>query len=144
MSEETREYNLRVLWDAEKGGTVLVQGKPDIRVVKPQGDERSPDLFTPEDLFVASATVCFMNSFIYFTRRMRIEFQSFECDSTGILEKVDRSFEVTKITTRSKLVISSEDLRGKFERALELGAKYCYIANSMKCPVFHEHEIMVQ
>ncbi len=144
MGEEPRGYDVRVTWNHEKGGTVLVDNKPSINVVRPQGEESTPDLYTPEHLFVAAATVCFMNSFIYFTRRMRIEFKSFECDATGVLEKVGKSFEVTRITTRSKLVIDSEDLRPKFTRALELGAKYCFIANSMKCPVGHEDEIVVK
>jgi organic hydroperoxide reductase OsmC/OhrA len=144
LNEEPREYDVRVTWNHTEGGIVLVDNKPSIKVVKPQGEESTPDLYTPEHLFVAAATVCFMNSFIYFTRRMRIEFKSFECEATGFLEKVGKSFEVTRITTRSKLVIDSEDLKPKFTRALELGAKYCFIANSMKCPVEHEDEIVVK
>ena len=144
MSEEPRRYDVRVSWSHEEGGTVLVDNKPSIKVVRPQGGESTPSLYTPEHLFVASATVCFMNSFIYFTRRMRIEFESFQCEATGFLEKVGRSFEVTRITTRSKIVIGSEDLRPKFTRALKLGAKYCFVANSMKCPVEHDNEIIVK
>ncbi|NHJ13996.1 MAG: OsmC family peroxiredoxin [Candidatus Thorarchaeota archaeon] len=144
MAGETRRYDVRVSWDHDDGGAVHVEGMPDIRVVKPKGEESTPDLYTPEHLFVAAATVCFMNSFIYFTRRMHIEFKSFECSATGTLEQVDRSFEVTRISTKSRLVIESEDLRQKFRRALELGAKYCFVANSMKCPVTHENEIIAE
>lgn len=144
MSEEPKEYDVKVTWDHKRGGTVLVDSMPSIKVVRPKGDENTPDLYTPEHLFVASATVCFMNSFIYFTRRMRIEFKSFECDATGTLEQVGRGSEVTKIMTRSKLIIESDKAKPKFVRALELGAKYCFIANSMKCPVEHEHEIIVE
>lgn len=144
LAEEPRTYDVGVVWDHDKGGTVQVQGMPEIRVVRPRGEDSTSDLYTPEHLFVAAATVCFMNSFIYFTRRMHIEFKSFECSATGTLEQVDRSFEVTGISTKSRLVIDAEDLRQKFERALELGAKYCFIANSMKCPVTHDNEIIVQ
>ncbi|TFG06976.1 OsmC family peroxiredoxin [Candidatus Thorarchaeota archaeon] len=144
MADRPRTYDVRVSWDHNDGGAVHVEGMPDIRVVKPKGEESTPDLYTPEHLFVAAATVCFMNSFIYFTRRMRIEFKSFECSATGFLEQVDRSFEVTRISTKSRLVIESEGLRQRFERALELGAKYCFVANSMKCPVTHENEIVVE
>lgn len=135
---------MRVVWDEVEGGKAIIDGKPEIMVVKPKGYESGPELFTPEDLFVAAATICFMNSFIYFTQRMHIEFKSFECDAIGILEQVDRSFEVTKVINKSKLVITDESLRPKFERALQLGAKYCFIANSMKCPVIHEDEIIVE
>jgi uncharacterized OsmC-like protein len=74
---------------------------------------------------------------------MRIEFKSFECVAVGTLEKVGRSFEVTKIDTESKIVIGSEDIRNKIDRALELAAKYCYVGNSMKCPITHSTEVVV-
>ncbi|NHI84263.1 MAG: OsmC family peroxiredoxin [Candidatus Thorarchaeota archaeon] len=144
MAGETRGYDVRVTWDQDDGGTVHVEGMPDLRVAKPRDEGSTPELYTPEHLFVAAATVCFMNSFIYFTQRMHIEFKSFECSATGILEQVDRSFEVTRISTKSHLVIESENLRQKSERALELGAKYCFVANSMKCQVTHENEIVVK
>ena len=144
MDDRPRTYEVGVTWDHDDGGAVHVEGMPDIRVVKPKGEESTPDLYTPEHLFVAAATVCFMNSFIYFTRRMHIEFKSFDCSAIGFLEQVGRSFEVTRIATKSRLVIESEDLRQRFERALELGAKYCFVANSMRCPVTHENEIAVE
>ena len=143
MTENVKEYEVRVIWDPNKGGQVQVEGKPTIMVVKPQGYEGDPELFTPEDLFVSAATVCFMNSFIYFTQRMHIEFKSFECEAVGTLEMVDRSFEVTRIVQKAKVVIESEELRPKISRALELGAKYCFIANSMKTDVTHEDEIVI-
>ena len=85
-----------------------------------------------------------MNSFVNFTKKMRITFKSIKVESVGKLEQVGRSFEITEIHSKSKVVIESEDLRKKIERALELGAKYCFVANSMKCPTYHEHEIIVE
>ncbi|MBE0527054.1 MAG: OsmC family protein, partial [Candidatus Thorarchaeota archaeon] len=58
--------------------------------------------------------------------------------------KVDRSFEITKIEMKAKVVIESEDLREKINRALELAAKYCFVGNSMKCPISHETEVVVE
>ena len=101
-------------------------------------------LHSPEDLFVASATMCYMNGYVEFTRKMRIDFKSFECDAVGTLEKVDRSFEVTKIDMKARVVIGSEDIRKKIDRALELAAKYCFIGSSMKCPISHDTEVVVE
>ncbi|UCE09154.1 MAG: OsmC family protein [Candidatus Thorarchaeota archaeon] len=144
MSEEPKEYRLKVAWDHERGGEAIFEGKPSLRVSWPKGFEGNPEYFSPEDLFVASATICFVNSFVYFTKRMHIEFKAFECEGTGTLEQVGRSFEITKIINRARVVIESEELRSKFERALYLGAKYCFVANSMKCPVAHEGDIVVE
>jgi organic hydroperoxide reductase OsmC/OhrA len=144
MSEPPTEHIVKVAWNDEKTGTAIVEGKPEIVTRIPPGSDETSQNFTPEDLFVAAGSVCFMNSFYYFTKKMRIEFKSFEVESVGYLEKVDRSFEVTRIHSKSKLIINDSELEKKFERALELGAKYCFIANSMKCPTTHEHEIIVE
>ncbi|MHA1962044.1 MAG: OsmC family protein [Candidatus Thorarchaeota archaeon] len=144
MSEEPKEYHLKVVWDHNLGTEAVFEGKPAIKGSWPKGFEGNPEYLTPEDLFVASVTVCFVNSFVYFTKRMHIEFKAFECEGTGTLEQVGRSFEITKILQRARVVIESEELRPKFERALLLGAKYCFVANSMKCPVVHADEIIVE
>ncbi|MFW9945118.1 MAG: OsmC family protein [Candidatus Sifarchaeia archaeon] len=144
MGEEPKLYDVTVVWDHNEGGKVQSEGKSSIKVVKPKGEESSPDLYTPEHLFVASVAVCFMNSFIYFTRRMRIDFKSFECVGSGTLEQIGKSFEITKIEIRSRLAIESEELKPKFERALYLGAKYCFVGNSMKSSIAHENEIVVE
>ncbi|MGD9380962.1 MAG: OsmC family protein [Candidatus Thorarchaeota archaeon] len=143
MTEELKHYTVQVNWDHDKGGEVSAEGKQSIKMVRPKGDDSTSDMYAPEHLFVASATACFMNSFIYFTRRMHIEFKSFECEGTGILEQIGKSFEVTKIEIKSRVVIDSEELRSKIERAIYLGHKYCFIGNSMKASIAYEDEIVV-
>ena len=136
-------YPVRLVWTGGKSGNLTVEGKATIRTGVPSGGPDEAILHSPEDLFVASATMCYMNGFVEFTSKMRIEFKSFECDSVGTLEKVGRSFEVTKIVMKAKVGISSEDIRKKIDRALELAAKYCFIGASMKCPITHDTEVMV-
>ncbi|MHA1907411.1 MAG: OsmC family protein [Candidatus Thorarchaeota archaeon] len=144
MSEPPKEHFVKVVWNDDKTGAAIVEGKPKIVTRIPPGSNETMQNFTPEDLFVAAGSVCFMNSFYHFTKKMHIVFKSFEVESVGYLEKVDRSFEVTRIHSKTKLVIESKELEKKFERALELGAKYCFISNSMKCPTTHEYEIVVE
>lgn len=144
LTEEGRYYNAKIVWDYKGGSAVLVEGKETLPVSRPSAFKEQPHLHNPEELFVASAALCFMNSFAVFTKKMHIEFESFEVEAIGRLEKIDRSFEITKINMKSTVVIKDDSLREKIERALELGDKYCYVANSMKCPREHEHEIIVK
>jgi len=143
MSEDPVYFPVRLVWTGGKSGEVSVDRKAIIRTGTPLGDPREVNYHTPEDLFVASATVCYMNGFINFTKKMHIEFKAFACDAVGTLEKVDRSFEITKIEMKARVEIESEELRGKISRALELAAKYCFVGNSMKCPISHDTEIVV-
>ncbi len=140
---EPKYYPIKLVWTGGKSGDLKVEGKNVIKTGVPSGGPKEAKFHSPEDLFVASATMCYMNGFVEFTRKMRIEFKSFECVAVGTLEKVGRSFEITRIDTESKIVIGSEDIRNKIDRALELAAKYCYVGNSMKCPITHSTEVVV-
>ncbi len=137
MSDEPRLFPVNLVWTGEKSGSLSVEGKAVIKT----GAAR---YHSPEDLFVASATTCYMNGFVNFSERMHISFTSFECDAVGVLEKVGRSFEITKIEMTAKVVVESEDLRKKIDRALELAAKYCFVGNSMKCPISHDTKVVVE
>ena len=143
LSEDTHEYDVKVVWTGDKSGDVLVGDKPVIRTGRRPDLSGTTEFHSPEDLFVASASVCFMDSFVAFTQKMHIAFKSFEVDTKGILEKVDRSYEITRMYMKATVVIESEELRDRITRALELGAKYCYVSNSMKCPTQHENIVIV-
>jgi len=122
----------------------MVKHKPTIKIGTPPGSDGEKKFHSPEDLFVASATACYMSGFVEYTKKMHISFKSFDCDSTGKLESVGRSYEITRIDMKATVVVESENLKGKMERALELAAKYCFVGNSMKCPIIHETEVVVK
>lgn len=143
MSDESRLFEQKAIWRGGKAGEVVSAGMPAI-LTDGQIQSGSIRHHTPEDLLVAAVAACFMNSFIIFTEKMRIDVKSFEVEGQGLLEKVDRSFEITRITLRSRVTIGNEDIRGKVERALELGGKYCFVANSLKASFEHHDEIIVK
>jgi len=144
MSDEPRYFPVNLTWTGGKRGEISVGGKAIIKSGSPIGSPEEENYHSPEDLFVASATICYMNGFLNFSERMHISFKSFDCESVGVLEKVGRSFEITKIEMEARVVIESEDLRKKIDRALELAAKYCFVGNSMKCPITHDAEVIVE
>ncbi|MHA1137318.1 MAG: OsmC family protein [Candidatus Thorarchaeota archaeon] len=143
MSDEPRLFPVKLEWTGGRSGSLSVEGKIVIKTGIPLSDSEA-SYHSPEDLFVASATICYMNGFVNFADRMHITFKSFECDAIGVLEKVGRSFEITKIEMKATVVIESEDLRKKIDRALELAAKYCFVGNSMKCPISYDAKVIVE
>jgi organic hydroperoxide reductase OsmC/OhrA len=143
MSEDPILFPVSLVWTGGKTGELSIDGKALIKTGVSNESGRT-NFHSPEALFVASATVCYMNGFISFTEKMHIIFKTFVCDAVGTLEKVDRSFEITKIEMRARVAIDSESLRSRISRALELAAKYCFVGNSMKCPISHHTEIIVE
>jgi organic hydroperoxide reductase OsmC/OhrA len=144
VSEGPKFYPVKLVWTGGKSGNLTVDGKVAIKTGVPPGGPDGVMFHSPEDLFVASATICYMNGFVEFARKMRIEFESFECDAVGTLERVGISFEITNIEMKTKVAIGSEDIRNKIDRALELAAKYCFVGNSMKCPISYDTDVVIE
>ena len=144
VSDETHEYMVTVDWKHDRVGTLGIVGKPSVEVSSPPEFDGPEGIISPEDLFVAAATSCFMTTFVTFNKKMRIEFKSFSCEGHGTLERVDKGFQFTKLLLKAKVGVESEDLIPKTERALELAGKYCLVSNSMKCPTEHENEVFVE
>jgi len=143
MSEESHEYQVKVDWTHGRVGNLSVEGKPKIQISAPPEFDGTMGIISPEDLFVAAATSCFMTTFVTFTKKMRIDFKSFSCEGHGTLERVEKGFQFTKILLKAKVTVESEDLVPKAERAMELAGKYCLVSNSMKCSTEHENKVVV-
>jgi peroxiredoxin-like protein len=141
MSEESHEYQVKIDWTHDRVGNLTVEGKPSIQISAPPEFDGPEGIISPEDLFVAAAASCFLTTFITFTKKMHIEFQKFLCEGNGTLERVEKGFQFTKILLKTNVIVDSEDLIPKAERALELASKYCLVSNSMKCPTEHENRV---
>ncbi len=144
LSQDTHEYQVRVDWKHDRLGDLVIQGKPKVQIAPPPEFEGPGGILTPEDMFVAAASACFMTTFITFSKKIRFDFNSFSCQGFGTLEKVEKGYEFTKIVLKTKVTVGSEDIKEKAERALDLAGKYCLVSNSMKCPVVHENTVTVK
>jgi organic hydroperoxide reductase OsmC/OhrA len=143
MTDDAHEYMVTVNWKHGRVGDLNVEGKPKIEISSPPEFDGPEGIISPEDLFVAAATSCLMTTFVTFTTKMHFDFNSFSCEGHGTLERVDKGFQFTKLLLKAKVVVESEDLKPKAERALELAGKYCLVSNSMKCPTEHVNEVIV-
>ena len=144
MTEDSHKYHITVDWTHERIGNLSVEGKPSVQVATPPEFDGHDGIISPEDLFVSSAAVCFMTTFVAFTKKMRFDFKSFKCEGIGTLEKMEKGFEFTQILLKTVVGIESEDLRPMAERALDLAGKYCLVSNSMKGPTEHENHIVIE
>jgi organic hydroperoxide reductase OsmC/OhrA len=143
LAEDSHEYKVTVDWIEGRVGKFSVEGKPDFDVSAPPEFDGPEGIVSPEDLFVGAATSCLMTTFVTFTKKMRFDFKSFSCDGHGTLERVEKGFQFTKLLLKTTVVVESEDLVPKAERALELAGKYCLVSNSMKCPTEHRNIVRV-
>ncbi|MCJ7817638.1 MAG: hypothetical protein MUP60_02200, partial [Candidatus Thorarchaeota archaeon] len=77
MSNEPILFPVNLVWTGGKSGSLSVEGKTVIKSGSPLGSPEEVSYHTPEDLFVASATICYMNGFLNFQDKMHINSISF-------------------------------------------------------------------
>ena len=101
----------------------------------PEFDKGVPGIWSPEHLFTASVLSCFMTTFLAISEFSKLDFETFDCDAVGILDKVDGKFMMTEINLTAKLKINDISKASKAERVLQKSEAACLISNSIKTQV---------
>ena len=71
-------YHTAVKWTEQRKGVISCVGKPDVQVATPPEFKGHEDIWSPEDLFVASANICLMTTFLAVAERAGLTFTSYE------------------------------------------------------------------
>lgn len=135
-------YNTTVKWTEGRKGELIEPTMPTIEVATPPEFPKGvPNTWSPEHLYVASANICLMTTFLAIAENSKLEFKSFECDGVGKLEKVDGKFMISEIVLKPKVVVSEEKDIERAQRILEKSENHCLVSNSMKTEVKLEMDV---
>lgn len=126
-------YRTSVKWTEQRKGIGSVAGKPDLEVATPPEFKGHEGIWSPEDLFVASANACLMTTFLAMAERAALGFTAFVSDAEGTLELVDGKFRFTKIVLRPRLTLKPGEDAAKARQLLEKAEANCLVSNSMSC-----------
>ena len=143
-------YQVNVTWSRERRGMMC---SPELNTsmenncievaTPPQFPKGIPGIWSPEHLFTASVSSCFMTTFLSIAENSRLNFLSFSCSSKGKLENVDGRPQMTEIQISPHVVIGSESDREKTVRILNKAEAACLITNSIKSKVIMQPAIEV-
>ncbi len=89
------------------------------------------DRWSPETLFVASVSSCFVLSFRAIARASRLPWVSIECDAEGKLERIEGRMRFTELVVNAVLHVPADTDEQKALRLLEKAEETCLITNSM-------------
>lgn len=134
-------YRTAVEWTEQKKGTITSEGKPEIQVATPPEFKGHAGIWSPEDLYVAAANICLMTTFLAVAERAGLAFTAYQCEAEGRLELVDGKFQVTVITLRPHITLSSGGDVTKARELIEKAEANCLISNSMKTRIVLEPAI---
>lgn len=128
-------YQTTVKWTEQRKGTMSCAGKPELPVATPPEFKGHEGIWSPEDLFVASANVCLMTTFLAVAERASLVFSSYESKAEGRLELVEGKFQFTAITIRPTITLPEGGDAAKAKELIEKSERNCLISNSMKAAV---------
>lgn len=134
-------YQTSVKWTEQRKGMISCAGKPDVEVATPPEFKGHENIWSPEDLFVASANVCLMTTFLAVAERAGLVFSSYESTAEGRLEVVEGKFQFTAITIRPCITLRPGGDAAKAKELIEKAEHNCLISNSMKAKVTLEPTI---
>ncbi|MBI3355897.1 MAG: OsmC family protein [Nitrospirae bacterium] len=134
-------YHTTVKWTEQRKGRIACAGKPDVQVATPPEFKGHEGIWSPEDLFVASANVCLMTTFLAVAERAGLAFSSYESSAEGRLEIVEGKFQFTAITIKPTITLKAVADAAKAKELIEKAEANCLISNSMKASVSLEPTI---
>jgi organic hydroperoxide reductase OsmC/OhrA len=110
------------------------------------GDERvgNPDHLNPEQLLLAAASSCQLLWFLHVAAVARIDVHEYVDEAEAVMPDDDPPSRITEIVLRPRVVVAPGPSRARILHLLDLAHSECYIANSLRCDVRIEPEIVVE
>ena len=132
----THEFETSVQWSGAKQGALAAPGLPNMEVASPPVFGGAEATWTPEHLFVASANVCVMMTFLAMAEMSKLELRGYHSDAVGRLEKVPgEGFQFTAIDVYPRVELERASDVDRAKRILEKAEASCLVSKSMKTPV---------
>jgi peroxiredoxin-like protein len=145
MAEIHSTYPVSVRWlDGKRGLAAAPGGLPDLEIASPAEFGGPGGRWTPEHLFVGSASACWLTTFVAIAEISRLEVAAVDCDAEGILEKGDdRRYAITRIVLRPRVVVRREEDRDRALRLAQKAEESCLVSRSMRTVVELQPEVSV-
>jgi len=138
-------YQVNLNWEEGRKGLLK---SPDLNtsievVTPPEFDKGIAGIWSPEHLFIASVSSCFMTTFLAVADYSKFEFKNLSISANGILEKIDGKFMISEITLKVNLTIEDISDKEKGLKLIEKSEKACLITNSVKTIIKLESEVFI-
>ena len=126
-------HHYRVLSTGGADGEVLTSSGnlPTLAATAPPLFDGPPGHWSPETLFLAAVSACFVLSFRSVARASRLEWKQLSCSVEGVLERDQGKTRFTRLIVSPTLLLADAEDRDKAERCLSKAEHVCLITNSL-------------
>lgn len=143
--DQAHDYEANVSWTEGRKGILFSQGLTTIEVATPPQFPNGIDgIWSPEHLFTAAISSCFMTTFLSIAEKSRLEFENFDCYAKGRLDNVDGRLLMTEVFLSPAITVKHA---ADIEKALsicEKAEKHCLISNSVNSKIHMEPKVEVK
>ncbi len=137
-SNEEHNYAVNITW---KEGRIGTMNSPELNdeievATPPEFPGGVEGIWSPEHLFTASVSSCFLTSFTAVAEYSKFEFEDLKIDSSGKMSRDENGkFVMSEVTIKATLTISDGEKEKKAYRLLEKAEEICLITRSIKAEV---------
>ena len=142
---EVHKYQVDLEWIMDRKGEIsspLLNQKVEI-ATPPEFAKGMPGFWSPEHLFTAAVSSCFMTTFLAIAENSGLEFTSLSCPAEGVLGKKEGKYAMTEILLKPVLTIPNIEDREKAEKIMIKAERACLISNSITSVVHMETEVLI-
>ncbi len=143
---ESHQYNVDLTWIADRKGEISSPELNDIIEVAtpPEFPKGMAGIWSPEHLFTAAVSSCFMTTFLAIAENSNLPFKELFCPARGILSREEGKFVMSQIVLQPALTIPNEDDREKAEKILIKAERACLISNSITSEILLKTRVIVE
>lgn len=118
-------------------GPVAIEapGLPTLSSAPPAEFGGPGDEWSPETFLTAAVVDCFVLGFRAVAQASKIEWTHVECTVVGVLERIERKIQFTKLELHAKLEVPAGVNVDRARRVLEKAEASCLITNSLSAQV---------
>ncbi|NJW52602.1 OsmC family protein [Salinimicrobium oceani] len=140
---EEHIYNVDLEWRSQRKGEISSPEleKPIEVATPPEFPKGMAGIWSPEHLYTAAVSSCFMTTFLAIAENSGLEFTSLVCPAKGKLSKKEGRFVMSEIILAPLLTIQEEKDLEKAEKILHKAEKACLITNSITAEVILKPQV---
>lgn len=141
IERKSFRYKTAVEWLGRRAATLQSPGKDSFRVASPPEFRGEPNVWTPEDLFVAAVETCFLLTFAALVEKRHLAVEAYSSEAEGLLEFADDGYRFTHVTIRPVVIVSDAAAVGPVMTALNDAKRDCLVARSLLTTVTVEPDV---
>lgn len=142
---EAHKYHVDLEWKTDRKGEIsspVLEQKIEV-ATPPEFPNGMAGIWSPEHLFTAAVSSCFMTTFLAIAQNSNLEFINLTCPAEGILDKKEGKFAMTEIFLKPVVTILNEEDREKAEKIMVKAERACLISNSITSQVHLETKVLI-